>query len=99
VDPGALDFEGQVRTFAGASVVLGVHGAGLTNVIWSGPDASVIELIPELIEDAGYRFMCNLLGTRHEALICRQMDSPLGPAFADIEVNCDALRSLLIRAA
>ena len=38
-----IAFENQVRTFAGAAVIIGAHGAGLTNVVFA--DAAVGQLV------------------------------------------------------
>ena len=37
----------QVRLFREAEVIVGMHGAGLTNTIYCHPDTAVIELMPE----------------------------------------------------
>ncbi|AJF24771.1 hypothetical protein SG26_03105 [Haloarcula sp. CBA1115] len=46
VTPGEMSFKDQVTMFASADVVAGIHGAGLTNMIWSD-DPHIIEVIPE----------------------------------------------------
>jgi hypothetical protein len=38
-------FKDQIELFSKANVVAGTHGAGLSNIVWSGPKASVIEII------------------------------------------------------
>lgn len=53
---GELGFEGvrlenytvaeQARLFASAEVVIGVHGAGLTNLVFSSPQCKVLEILP-----------------------------------------------------
>lgn len=47
VDPGTLSFKEQVALFQGASVVVGVHGAGLTNVLFGPQEGALIELTPD----------------------------------------------------
>jgi hypothetical protein len=47
VHPESLSIADQVRLFASAETVLGVHGSGLTNTIFSPPGTTVIELQPE----------------------------------------------------
>lgn len=44
VDPAAMPFSEQIRTFAGARIIVGVHGAGLTNLIFARQGITVIEL-------------------------------------------------------
>ena len=49
VDPGALSVREQINTFAQAELIVGAHGAGLTNLAFASPGARAIELFP-----AGY---------------------------------------------
>jgi hypothetical protein len=96
-DPSALSFEDQCRLFAQADVVAGAHGAGLTNIVWSPPGATVMEFMPETIQDPGYRFISDMVGHAHHVLLCPEFEHPLGPAYADIKVDCPALETLLRR--
>ena len=36
----------QLAAFSGAEVVVGVHGAGMTNIIFSSPGTKVLEMFP-----------------------------------------------------
>jgi capsular polysaccharide biosynthesis protein len=60
--PGSLSFAEQVSLFRGASVVVGPHGAGMTNIVFCEPGTIVYELVPEHYQNACF---CNL------AHICR----------------------------
>ena len=53
VVPGNLSFQEQVTTFAGARLVVGAHGAGLSNVAYCRPGTVVYELVP-----GHYRNLC-----------------------------------------
>ena len=44
IDPGTLTFDEQVALFRDAGVVVGVHGAGLTNLLFAPEDGVLIEL-------------------------------------------------------
>jgi capsular polysaccharide biosynthesis protein len=46
VDPGALPVADQIRAFAEAEWIVSPHGAGLTNLAFASPGASVIEMFP-----------------------------------------------------
>jgi capsular polysaccharide biosynthesis protein len=95
VEPGRMSFEEQVRIFAQAKIIVGAHGAGLTNVVWAAPGAELLEFMPEHLEDVGYRFLSVLAGHRHNCIRCRQFKHEHGPAFADIEVDIPILRAAL----
>jgi hypothetical protein len=73
VDTGAFDSEtDKIRAFGEAEVIMGPHGAGLANIIWASPGATVIEFfapdyinpsywkLADCIPEISYRY---LLGT------------------------------------
>ena len=51
VHPGGMSLEEQATTFARASHVVGVMGAGLTNIMFCAPGAKVINLAPATFPD------------------------------------------------
>lgn len=46
VPPGMLNFNEQIQIFRSARIVVGVHGAGMTNIIFCEPGTIVYELVP-----------------------------------------------------
>lgn len=95
VEPGTLSFARQVELFSRARMVVGLHGAGLTNVMWAHSPADVLEFGSEDLNDTGYRFLSNLCGHNHSLISCRAFAHPQGAAYADVEVNVTALRKAL----
>ncbi|WP_298637057.1 glycosyltransferase family 61 protein [uncultured Umboniibacter sp.] len=97
VTPGLLTFVEQVSVFRDAEVVLGVHGAGLTNILWCKPDeASVIELVVDKLGDPGYRFIAGMLGLNYEYILTApDQDHRHGIAFADVYVDLETLEEKL----
>lgn len=71
------DWLDQVAIFAGADVVIGPHGAGLSNVVFSPDDASVIELQPDAYTADMFTAICAVRGLRHTGLRL-----PIGPGVA-----------------
>ena len=54
--------QGQLDLFQNAQIIIGPHGAGLTNMLWSADGASVIEfpLKPHVDRNFGFlAHMCN----------------------------------------
>ena len=47
LDPGGLSFNEQVALFQGASLIVGVHGAALTNLLFAPAQGGFIELTPD----------------------------------------------------
>jgi len=48
IDPGTLPLTEQIKIFHEAKLIIGTHGAGLTNVIFSQPGALLYELFPSV---------------------------------------------------
>jgi hypothetical protein len=46
IDPGGMSFSEQVRAFSGARIVCGVHGAGLSNIVFCNQRTDLLELLP-----------------------------------------------------
>ena len=67
--PSEHSLEEQIRLFRRAEMVVGPHGAGLTNLVW-GDDLKVIELFGEEIR-FHYTHISRLLGFDYRALACR----------------------------
>ena len=101
VDPGTLSVEEQITTFAQAEIIVGAHGAGLTNLAFASPGARVIELFPagyllldywwlaSVVPGVDYRYL-SAPARRRGAL--RNRGSAI---VADIDVDLDDLRTLV----
>ncbi|UEM22346.1 glycosyltransferase 61 family protein [Skermanella mucosa] len=63
-----LSFDEQVSLFAGAEIVMGVHGAGFTNMLFAPPGALLIELHPAGHLPEFYRHLTRLMGQGHAAI-------------------------------
>ena len=77
VDPGALSFEDQVRLFDEAAVVVGEHGANLTNLVYCRPDTLALELFHPT--EMGWGALCFLalaetMGMMHRSLIGQALE-------------------------
>ena len=71
----ALDFESQVELFYDAEAVVGTHGAGLTNVLFSEA-VKVVEIFPSWYVLPHYLYLCRSLG--HPYDYCVTKDLPEG---------------------
>lgn len=52
----------QMRVMLDSDVVIGMHGAGMVNVMWTRPDTLVVEIFPRARRRWGYRNLCQYLG-------------------------------------
>jgi capsular polysaccharide biosynthesis protein len=86
--PEDLPLPEQIRRFATASVIVGQHGAGLTNCLYA-PGASVVELHGGY-GGGEYFSMCRVLGQPYHLVRCR-------PRGDDVLVDIDDLRAMVTR--
>ncbi len=92
----------QAEMFASAEIVVGAHGAGLANVAFCSPGATVIELVsPRWLNTTYWRLCSQLDGVDHRCLVGRgraPRDLRQYDVNADIEVDvralCDTLRAI-----
>jgi capsular polysaccharide biosynthesis protein len=95
VQPETLSFAEQVRLFSQAELVLGCHGAGMTNSVFARPGARIIELFqPGYINLSMYRLVRSA-GMRYRYLVGRAAGPRRRGKNRDIVVDTVPLVSLL----
>lgn len=82
-----LTFKEQIELFSNAETLIGVHGAGLTNGIWT-PQAKLIELMPSNRINRCFEWQSYLLGSAYERIL-------FDPEKPDIESIIRKLDSLI----
>jgi capsular polysaccharide biosynthesis protein len=71
-----MSFDEQRLLFSGASHIVGVHGAGLTNILFAPADAKVLEILPPMVATAAYWMLANGIGQIYGALIADDPELP-----------------------
>lgn len=84
----SLSVKDQIRVFNNADVIMGPHGAGLTNMVF-GDDPLVIELFPDSRIQYSFMYMADRLGFEYEPLITDSIGNN------DLVVNVDDLSEQL----
>jgi capsular polysaccharide biosynthesis protein len=69
VDCGNLSVQRQAEVFSSADVVVGAHGAALTNLVFCRPGTRVVELFSPAYVNPCYRDLCVAGELRHAAVI------------------------------
>lgn len=69
VDCGKMSVQEQANIFGSAEVVVGAHGAALTNLVFCRPGTRVVELFSPAYVNPCYRDLCVAAGLRHAAVI------------------------------
>jgi len=66
IDFTKIDVKQQIEHMRKSNVVIGMHGAGMVNVLWLPPGALVIEIFPVKKKRWGYRNICYYTNCRYE---------------------------------
>jgi hypothetical protein len=93
-----MSFDEQVGLFAGASLLVGPHGAGLSNAIFMPAGSTLVELMPAWYSPACYLVMANEAGLRYRVVLAQRAPGSGGGPHADLSVDPDALDSQLAAA-
>jgi capsular polysaccharide biosynthesis protein len=88
---GRMTIREQAAAFAEASIVVGPHGAGLTNLLFTPPGATVMELFasPAAIEISNYRVLCAHLGHRYVRLLAAPVAGPRAKTAHRLDMRVD----------
>lgn len=94
----ALSFGEQHRLFSEASIVLGPHGAGFTNMLFCHRGATVMEIHSPSLSSSFFRLLSQLLGHRYTSLPVATAPATYEgpPTGADWLVDVDALEAALV---
>ena len=70
IDPGSLSVQDQIDHFAAAEVIVGPHGAALTNLVFAQEGARVLELFgPKYVKACFWTLTSNIPGVEHRYLV------------------------------
>lgn len=97
VDPGTLPFAAQADLFARAGIIVGAHGAALTNIVFAPPGSAVLELWGGR-HQPHYVDLARLRGLRYAALEGETVPGTHErPQHRDFRVDPGALEAALAR--
>ncbi len=69
IQPGSLSHKEQVELFNSAKVVVGTHGAGLTNILFMQSGGKLVEVFPADYIQSAYAWLSHLRGLNYAAVI------------------------------
>ena len=87
VDPGTMTVAEEAAFFRGVDVVVGVHGAGLTNMVFARPGATVVELTPRGLVFPTFVKLAAAAGIRHRMVPGVEPRLPWPLRFPDIRAD------------
>lgn len=94
VDPGGLSLEEQIELFAGARLIVGAHGAALTNVLFAPPGAVLFELYVNVLQ-SHFGVLAAAKRIRHYACAGTSAGGGQGDHNDDFTIDPNALMAML----
>lgn len=104
VELSKYNYAGKIELFSNAECVIGLTGAGLTNLIFSPVGASVLELMPHSNVNYLYTSICGYLGLNYASIIFKtgdllsKVNKYQGNLFLDPAILESELKTLLEQA-
>ncbi len=86
LDPSSLSISEQIAVFKGATDIVGVMGAGLTNIAFAPRGARVTSLAPASMPDTFFWFVCGIRGLDYHEIRCQQEGPIRGVARWDTDI-------------
>lgn len=74
-----MSFVQQINLFAGATHIVGPHGAGFTNILFSRPETSVLDIFPASFVIPCYWILSNRLGLNYHCYADGPVEKPFAP--------------------
>ncbi|MFH7244818.1 MAG: glycosyltransferase family 61 protein [Spirulina sp.] len=90
-----LSFVEQVNLFYNAETIIGVHGAGLTNLTFSKPGTKVIELFGKNYTPKMYEKISAFNGLDYSSIVSEDVDVSQSPQTANFSVSLKELEEQL----
>jgi capsular polysaccharide biosynthesis protein len=91
LDPGTLSFDQQVAAFSDAALVVGAHGAALTNAAFMAPGGGVVELTHTARVVWTFHEVACASGLAYACVIGARASETDNPLFVDFSVDPDAV--------
>ena len=91
----SLTLEEQIQTFRSARIVVGPHGAGLSNLVWSDNNCSVFEIFPFSVFNDCYARLATSCGMAYDYVDCEKETGSSGRIPIDRVIP--GVRRLLLR--
>jgi hypothetical protein len=90
-----MPLDHTIRLFQRAKLVIGAHGAGLSNMIFAPKGTPVIELSPADMFNACFWHLSWILGNKHTFIASETAGPPFYSMIADIDRVSSAIQSII----
>ncbi|MEA5417267.1 glycosyltransferase family 61 protein [Synechococcus sp. BA-132 BA5] len=93
-----LSFADQVTLFSGARMIVGVHGAGLTNLVFASPGTVVYELYLQAYNPPMFANIARWLKLDYHGIACEPTDLDASPQLANLRISACQVEMILAHA-
>ena len=90
-----MNFKEQIGLFNSANTVIGAHGAGLTNIIFSKSNTKVIELAPENYPNNFFQRVSQINNLNYKKIVSQNLKLNNDKRQGDILVDLNNIEKLL----
>ncbi|MES2566583.1 MAG: glycosyltransferase family 61 protein [Bacteroidota bacterium] len=90
-----ISFDEQIELLHNASIVVGIHGAGLSNILFMRPGTHVINLISDKHYEFCYLNIASMASVNYSHVNCSSGTLKANPAYNDITVDVKLLKEIL----
>lgn len=89
-----LPLREQIDLAANTRLMMGLHGAGLVNLIWMRPGAKLVEIrVPSKVTHNCYKNLCEIFGVEYQALVATDCSRKYKRS-QDVFISADQLTAL-----
>lgn len=96
IDLDGLTLERQIQLFKSASVVIAVHGAALTNLLFCKKRTRVLEILPDGFFHQMYFYLARMRDLDYSCLISKSLEKTVKKQFAEIIVDIKLLEDFIL---
>ncbi|WP_191970142.1 glycosyltransferase family 61 protein [Methylobacterium planeticum] len=98
IDPAGMSFRQQVAAFKNARRIVGVMGAGLSNISFTAPGARITVFAPTTMADTFYWFLAGLNGHTYREVRCPVTGQARrhGAKDMDLDMSVDAVMAAIL---
>ena len=94
-DPTDVSMEKQIETFANAQIVIGIHGAGIANILWCSRSTKVVEIFHPKFAPWCYAILANQLNMDYYSLGREPGSMDVSFRESDVDVDWNYLIGLI----
>ena len=97
IDAAGLEVIDQIVFFSKARLIIGIHGAGLTNMVWMQPGSHVVEIVAQGITEHLY-YKLSLATGHHYWVVPAKPSDPEKRNDSDLDVQVDIFKDIVTAA-